>query len=113
MKKIITIISLLSLIAASAYAMDVKLGWDYNPPTELVDKYVIEAAKGTNGVFQPIVTSLSSTNAAWIRGLTVGTWKFRVVAVNAAGSAPPSNVATLSATNSPTATKNVLVLEVK
>ena len=39
MKKIITILGSL-MVAATIYAVDVKIGWDFNPPEELVEKYL-------------------------------------------------------------------------
>lgn len=99
------------LAAVTVYAVDVKLGWDLNPAHEMVDKYVIYQARGTNASFTPVVTVLN-TNVGVVKNLTPGTYRFIVVAQNGVGIAPPSNEVMVP-TNSPTATQNVILLEVK
>ena len=100
------------LAAVTVYAVDVKLGWDFNPANEMVDKYVIYQARGTNVSFIPVVTVPGTTNVGLVRNLVPGTYRFIVVAQNGVGNAPPSNEIVVP-TNSPTATKNVILLEVK
>lgn len=99
------------LAAVTVYAVDVKLGWDLNPVHEMVDKYVIYQAKGTNASFVPTVTVMN-TNVGVVKNLTPGTYRFIIVAQNGVGVAPPSNEV-LVPTNAPTATRNVILLEVK
>jgi len=110
MKKTISLL-IGMLTAVTVYAVDVKLGWDFNPAPEMVDKYVIYQAKGTNASFVPVVTVLN-TNVGLVRNLVPGTYRFIVVAHNGAGIAPPSNEVMVP-TNSPTATQNVILLEIK
>jgi hypothetical protein len=100
------------LTAVAVYAVDVKLGWEANPPQEMVEKYVIYQARGTNVSFVPVVTVLGTTNVGVVKNLTPGTYRFVVVAQNGIGNAPPSNEVMVP-TNAPTATKNVILLEVK
>lgn len=99
------------LAAVTVYAVDVKLGWDLNPVHEMVDKYVIYQAKGTNASFVPAVTVLN-TNVGIVKNLSPGTYRFIIVAQNGVGVAPPSNEVMVP-TNAPTATQNVILLEVK
>lgn len=112
MKKLITIISAMLIIAATTYAVDVKLGWDFNPPVEGIDIYIIYQSNTSNQTFYPVVTVSGMTNAGWVKNLRPGYHRFVVVAQNVIGKAPPSNEVRIP-TNSPTATKNVIVLEVK
>lgn len=100
------------LAAVTVYAVDVKLGWEFNPAHEMVDKYVIYQARGTNVSFVPVVTVPGTTNVGLIRNLVPGTYRFVVVSQNGKGSAPPSNEVMVP-TNLPTATKNVILLEIK
>lgn len=113
MKKItISIIGSLLVLAASVYAVDVKLGWDFNPPVDGVDKYIIYQSNSTNQTFYPVVTVSGTTNAGWVKNLPSGYHRFVVVAKNQIGNAPFSNEVSIP-TNNPTATKNVIVLEIK
>jgi hypothetical protein len=100
------------LTAVAVYAVDVKIGWESNPVHEMVDKYVIYQARGTNASFVPVVTVPGITNVGIVRNLVPGTYRFVVVAQNGAGIAPPSNEVVIP-TNAPTATRNVILLEVK
>lgn len=100
------------LAAVSVCAVDVKIGWESNLPQEMVEKYVIYQAKGTNVSFVPVVTVSGTTNVGVVKNLTPGVYRFIVVAQNGIGNAPPSNEVTVP-TNAPTATKNVMLLEVK
>ncbi len=111
MKKLIGLIGAL-VLATTVCAVDVKLGWDLNPPHEMVDKYVIYQAKGTNISFVPVVTVPGTTNVGVVKGLSLGTYRFIVIAKNGIGMAPPSNEISIP-TNSPTPTKNVILLEIK
>lgn len=111
MKKKLGLLIIGMLTAVAAYAVDVKLGWDLNPVHEMVDKYVIYQAKGTNASFVPVVTVLN-TNVGVVKNLVPGTYRFIVVAQNGVGIAPPSNEVMIP-TNVPTATQNVILLEVK
>lgn len=111
MKKTIGLI-LGMLTAITIYAVDVKIGWEINPPQEMVERYVIYQAKGTNVSFVPVVTVPGTTNVGFVKNLVPGVYKFVIVAQNGVGNAPPSNEVIVP-TNSPTATKNVILLEVK
>ena len=111
MKKLISFIVGLTVLAITAYAVDVKLGWDLNPPTDMVTKYIVYQATSTNGAFTPVVTVVG-TNVGTVKGLAPGFYRFVVIAQNAIGNAPPSNEVSIP-TNSPAAAKNVILLEVK
>lgn len=100
------------LTAMAVYAVDVKLGWEANSPQEMVEKYVIYQAKGTNVSFIPVVTVPGTTNVGVVRNLAPGMYRFVIVAQNGVGNAPPSNEVSVP-TNVPSATKNVILLEVK
>lgn len=111
MKKTIgLIIGMLTAIVVNA--VDVKIEWESNPAKEMVEKYIIYQAKGTNVSFVPIVTVPGTTNIGIVKNLIPGMYRFVVVAQNGVGSAPPSNEIVVP-TNAPTATKNVILLEVK
>lgn len=112
------------LAAVSIYAVDVKIGWELNPPHEMVDKYIIYQLKGaptvttsgtTSGTtvsLTPLVTVSGTTNVGVVKNLAPGVYRFVVVAQNGVGSSPPSNEVVVP-TNSPSVTKNVILLEVK
>jgi hypothetical protein len=112
MKKKLMLILGLFAAAVIVNAVDIKLGWDLNPVVEGVEKYVIYQAKGTNGVFSAVVTVPGTTNVGSVKGLAPGLYRFVVVSQNSVGTAPPSNEVSWP-TNTPTATKSVILLEVK
>lgn len=70
---------------------DLWFTWRVSPANEMVTSYVIEQAKAPSTNFVPVVTVVGTTNVGVVKGLTAGSYKFRVVAKNAVGSAPPSN----------------------
>lgn len=111
MKKLIITLGSLLLIA-SVYAIDIKLGWDFNPPEDGVEKYIIYQSNSTNQQFYPVVTVSGKTNVGWVKNLTPGYHRFVIIAQNVIGNAPPSNEVSIP-TNSPSATKNVIILDLK
>ena len=112
MKKLFTTIGIITALAVTVFATDIKLQWDLNPPAEMVSKYVIYQATSTNGAFTPVVTIPGTTNVGSVKGLTSGFYRFIVIAQNSIGNSPPSNEVSIP-TNSPAAAKNVILLEVK
>lgn len=110
MKKILYTIATLGVtaivLAQTTLPYDVWFQWKLNPAEEAVTSYVIEQAKVspyTN--FVPLVTISPTTNRAVIRSQTVPYAKYRIVAKNNVGSAPPSNEVGYP-TTLPTATTN-------
>lgn len=91
----------ITVISATS-TTDLWFTWKESPPSEMVTSYVIEQAKSPSTNFIPVVTVSGTTNVGIVRGLTAGSYRFRVVAKNAVGSAPPSNEVSYP-TNSPAA----------
>lgn len=101
MKKLLTVLAILTALTLSVLATDLTFSWKANHTNEMVTSYVIESSKVapyTN--FIPVVT-IAGTNVGTIRGVTAYA-KYRVVAKNGVGSSPPSNTADYP-TNAPTA----------
>lgn len=80
-----------TIFTAEQTTTDLWFTWKASPANEMVTSYVIEQAKLPSTNFVPTVTISGTTNVGVVRGLTAGSYKFRVVAKNAVGSAPPSN----------------------
>jgi hypothetical protein len=59
-----------------------------------------------------VVTVSYTTNVGVVKNLTPGFYRFIVIPQNSIGNAPPSNEVVVP-TNSPTASKNVILIEVK
>lgn len=97
------VLILSSIIASPALGIDLYFTWKANPSAELVTSYVIYQANNigsTNfGPFRPVSTAPGSTNVWPVRGLSPGTYKFRVVAINGAGGSLPSNEVTYPTNN--------------
>jgi len=91
MKKTLFVIATIAFLTTTVLATDLWLTWKPNPSSEMVTSYVIEQAKAPSTNFVPVVTVSGTTNVGVVKGLTAGSYKFRVVAKNAVGSAPPSN----------------------
>lgn len=103
-KLLITLAALTTLTlawAATTNTYDLWFTWKANPAYESVTNYVVEQAKAPSTNFVPVVTIAGTTNVGVVRGLTSGTYKFRLVAKNGVGSSPPSNVLNWP-TNAPT-----------
>jgi hypothetical protein len=75
----LTLLGLTGIVSAQSY--DISLTWTANPPTEMVSKYVVFQAIGTNGSFVPVVTA-NGTNFSKVRVIGPGLYKFKVQAVN-------------------------------
>jgi hypothetical protein len=105
MKKLLLTLSVLVTLtnawSATNSTYDLWVTWRASPAYESVTSYVIEQAKLPSTNFVPVVTIPSTTNVGSIKGLTPGTYKFRVIAKNGVGSSLPSNVLDYP-TNSPT-----------
>lgn len=104
MKKLFATILILAALtfawAATPSTYELWFTWKASPAYESVTNYVIEQVKLPNTNFVPVVTISGTTNVGVVRGLTAGTYKFRVVAKNGVGSSPPSDVLNYP-TNSP------------
>ena len=96
MKKFIVTLALFAVLvlqAAVSTTYDLWFIWKANPPSESVLNYVIEKATAPNtNSFIPVVTISSTTNVGVVKGLTPGTYRFRLVAKNGVGSSLPSNI---------------------
>jgi hypothetical protein len=87
--------------SATPITYDLWFTWKANPVHESVTSYVIEKATLPSTNFVSVVTVSGTTNVGVVRGLTPGTYMFRVYAKNGVGSSLPSNVLNYP-TNPPT-----------
>lgn len=92
----------LSTISFGAVVSDIYLTWNANPPIEGVTKYLIYQAKSPSTNFIPVVTA-SNTNVAKVRVTSVGTYEYKVSAINGNGESPLSSSISvrIGSTNAP------------
>lgn len=116
MKKLVCVLTLLGALAASAqsFTADISLRWKANSPTQFVTKYVIHQAKDSLTNYIPVVTAYG-TNVAKVRITSAGTYRYKISAVNGAGTSPLSTNLVQWPTQSPTTPEelNVLSVDVK
>lgn len=91
MKKFLSISLTLLFLSSATFAADFWFTWKHNPTNEFVTSYVIEQSKAPSTNFVAIVTVPGTTNVGVVKGLTAGTYKFRLVAKNGAGTSQPSS----------------------
>lgn len=106
----IVVLGTAAIVWAQTAPYDVWFKWTLNPPEQAVTSYVIEQAKTapyTN--FIPIVTVSPLTNIGVVKGQTAAYAKYRIVAKNINGSAPPSNEVSWP-TNLPSATTGFQII---
>lgn len=87
MKKILTSIFVVLATTSLCFAgfiADIGISWKENPANEFVTKYTIYQAKLPSTNFVPVVSALA-TNVAKVRVTSVGTYLFKVSAVNGLG----------------------------
>ena len=105
MKKIFATFALLVMFtlawAATPSTYDLWFTWKANPVYESVTSYVVEKATLPNTNFVAVITVSGTTNVAVVKGLSAGSYKFRLIAKNGVGSSGPSNVLDYP-TNAPT-----------
>jgi hypothetical protein len=90
------------ILSSCVFAGDFWFTWKHNPTNEFVTSYVIEQSKSPNTNFVAVVTISGTTNVGVIKGLTAGTYKFRLVAKNGVGTSKPSSELSYP-TNAPSA----------
>jgi hypothetical protein len=104
MKTFLSIIFFLGMVI-SARAVDVTITWDLNPPSDMVERYMVFHARDTNS-FQLLATVTGTLNLYTVRYLVPGKHRFMIVATNSMGTSIPSSEIVIP-TNPPTQVKNV------
>jgi hypothetical protein len=72
-----------------AQSYDISLRWTPNPPAQMVTKYIVFQAIGTNLNFVPVVTAVG-TNFAKVRVNAPGLYQYKIWAVNGVTNSPLS-----------------------
>jgi len=108
MKKFLAILTLVGVLAVSAFSEDLWFTWNKNPAAELVGSYRLEYRKFPVVTNWTLLTTVpGTTNVAIVKGIQGGfTYTFRMFAQNAKGVGTNlSNVIEIP-TNAPTAVTN-------
>jgi hypothetical protein len=87
------------------HAANVTLGWDLNPADEMIEKYFIYQASGTNS-FTLLTTIPGTVNLYTIRNVVPGKYRFMILATNAVGTSVPSSEIVIP-TKSPSKVTNI------
>lgn len=82
MKRLLAVFVLLIAFASSAFAGNVKLGWDAN--TETIDGYKIYYKMQGETSWRPVITVPTGTTTYTITGLDPGFWVFEITAYKGA-----------------------------